>query len=132
MALTEWTYPLGDGKAVAGHELTSIASQAHESTTRTSIDSRLSPSALKFEPLQKDIDDFNNRIAAWGDYWHATFDTCETVIKENGESYLTLSSSQSRAFPNTSGLSLERLHPSVLQLSISTSNDRLGKQTYAT
>ncbi|KAF5612337.1 uncharacterized protein FTJAE_14098 [Fusarium tjaetaba] len=75
IALTEWTYPLGDGKAVAGHELTSIASQAHESTTRSSIDSRLSPSALNFETFQKDIDDFNNSIAAWGDYWHATFDT---------------------------------------------------------
>ncbi|KAF5563891.1 hypothetical protein FPHYL_4917 [Fusarium phyllophilum] len=75
MALTEWTYPLGDGKAVAGHELTSIASQAHESMTRTRVDSRLSPSTLNFETFQKDIDNFNNRIASWGDYWHAAFDT---------------------------------------------------------
>ncbi|KAF4442068.1 hypothetical protein FACUT_2291 [Fusarium acutatum] len=75
MALTEWTYPLGDGKAVAGHELAGIANRVYESMTRTRVDSRVSPSTLNFDTFQKDIDDFNNRIAAWGDYWQATFAT---------------------------------------------------------
>ncbi|KAL5590340.1 hypothetical protein FOBRF1_013897 [Fusarium oxysporum] len=75
MALTEWTYPLGDGKAVGGHELTGIASKVYESMMRTRADSRVSPSSLDFETFQKDMDDFNNRIAAWGDYWQAAFDT---------------------------------------------------------
>ncbi|KAM0082058.1 hypothetical protein ACKRZS_005778 [Fusarium odoratissimum] len=75
MALTEWTYPLGDGKAVGGHELTGIASKVYESMMRTRVDSRVSPSSLDFETFQKDMDDFNNRIAAWGDYWQAAFDT---------------------------------------------------------
>ncbi|KAJ9414106.1 hypothetical protein FOXG_20646 [Fusarium oxysporum f. sp. lycopersici 4287] len=75
MTMTEWTYPLGDGKAVGGHELTGIASKVYESMMRTRVDSRVSPSSLDFETFQIDMDDFNNRIAAWGDYWQATFAT---------------------------------------------------------
>ncbi|KAF5667501.1 hypothetical protein FDENT_12093 [Fusarium denticulatum] len=75
MGLTEWTYPLGDGKAVGGHELTCIASKVYESMMRTRVDSRVSQSSLDFETFQKDMDDFNNRIAGWGDYWQATFAT---------------------------------------------------------
>jgi len=79
MTMTEWTYPLGDGKAVGGHELTGIASKVYESMMRTRVDSRVSPSSFDFETFQKDMDDFNNRIAAWGDYWQATFATCKIV-----------------------------------------------------
>ncbi|ENH62828.1 Protein priB [Fusarium oxysporum f. sp. cubense race 1] len=75
MTMTEWTYPLGDGKAVGGHELTGIASKVYESMMRTRVDSRVSPSSFDFETFQKEMDDFNNRIAAWGDYWQATFAT---------------------------------------------------------
>ncbi|KAG4291786.1 hypothetical protein FPRO06_13039 [Fusarium proliferatum] len=75
MALTECTYLLGDGKAVATHELAGIANRVYESMVRTRVDSRISLSTLDFGTFQKDIDDFNNRIAAWGDYWQATFAT---------------------------------------------------------
>ncbi|KAF5603170.1 uncharacterized protein FSUBG_7394 [Fusarium subglutinans] len=75
MGLTEWTYLLGDGKAVGGHELTCIASKLYESMMRTRVDSRVSQSPLDFETFQKDMDDFNNRIAEWGDYWQGKFAT---------------------------------------------------------
>ncbi|KAF4473607.1 hypothetical protein FAGAP_12947 [Fusarium agapanthi] len=75
MGLTEWTYPLGDGKAVGGHELTCIASKVYENMMRTRVDSRVSQSSLDFETFQKDMDDFNNRIAEWGDYWQVKFAT---------------------------------------------------------
>ncbi|KAF5962547.1 protein priB [Fusarium bulbicola] len=75
MGLTEWTYPLGDGKAVGGHELTCIASKVYENMMRTRVDSRVSQSSLDFEMFHKDMDDFNNRIAEWGDYWQAAFAT---------------------------------------------------------
>ncbi|KAH7216975.1 uncharacterized protein BKA55DRAFT_697682 [Fusarium redolens] len=75
MALTEWTYPLGDGKAVGGHELTVIARNVYESMMKTRVDSGTSQSSIDFETFQKDMDDFNNKIAAWGDYWRATFAT---------------------------------------------------------
>ncbi|SCN70853.1 unnamed protein product [Fusarium fujikuroi] len=75
MALTECTYLLGDGKAVASHELAGIANSVYESMVKTRVDSRVSLSTLDFGTFHKDIDDFNNRIAAWGDYWQATFAT---------------------------------------------------------
>ncbi|KAI1022173.1 hypothetical protein LB504_007294, partial [Fusarium proliferatum] len=75
MALTECTYLLGDGKAVASHELAGIANRVYESMMRTRVDSRVSLSTLDFGTFQKDIDDFNNRISVWGDYWQATFTT---------------------------------------------------------
>ncbi|KAF5635804.1 hypothetical protein F52700_5116 [Fusarium sp. NRRL 52700] len=75
MGLTEWTYPLGDGKAVGGHELTCIASKVYESMMRTRVDSRVSQSSLDFETFQKDMEDFNNRIVEWGDNWQAKFTT---------------------------------------------------------
>lgn len=75
MALTEWTYPLGDGKAVGGHELIGIASRVYESMMRSHVDSDVSTSPLDFETFQKDIDDFNNRIATWGSHWQAAFTT---------------------------------------------------------
>ncbi|KAF9776889.1 hypothetical protein IL306_004859 [Fusarium sp. DS 682] len=75
MTLTEWTYPLGDGKAVGGHELTGIARNVYESMMRTRVDDGASQSSLDFEAFQKDMDDFNNKISAWGDYWRATFAT---------------------------------------------------------
>ncbi|KAF5545957.1 hypothetical protein FMEXI_5873 [Fusarium mexicanum] len=73
MGLTEWTYPLGDGKAVGGHELTCIASKVYESMMRTRVDSRVIQPSLDFGTFQKDMDDFNDKIAEWGDYWQATF-----------------------------------------------------------
>ncbi|KAF4943644.1 hypothetical protein FGADI_13271 [Fusarium gaditjirri] len=75
MAMTEWTYPLGDGKAVGGHEITGIASKVYESMIRTRVDSRVSPLLFDLETFQKDMNDFNDSIAAWGDYWQATFAT---------------------------------------------------------
>jgi hypothetical protein len=76
MTLTEWTYPLGDGKAVGGHELTVIARNVYESMMITRVDPGVSQSSFNFETFQKDMDDFNNKIATWGDYWPAIFATC--------------------------------------------------------
>ncbi|KAI1033918.1 hypothetical protein LB503_011008 [Fusarium chuoi] len=73
MALKECTYLLGDGKAVASRELAGIANRVYESMMRTRVDSGVSLSTLDFGTFQKDIDDFNNRVAAWGDHWQATF-----------------------------------------------------------
>ncbi|PNP84186.1 hypothetical protein FNYG_02874 [Fusarium nygamai] len=42
---------------------------------KTRADSGISTSQLNFETFQKAIDVFNNRIAAWGDYWQTTFTT---------------------------------------------------------
>ncbi|WKT43885.1 hypothetical protein QSH57_008738 [Fusarium oxysporum f. sp. vasinfectum] len=72
-----WTYPLGDGKAVGGHELTGIACSVYESMMKTRVDpdSDTSLSTLDFETFQKDMEEFNTRIIAWGDYWRPVFAT---------------------------------------------------------
>lgn len=85
MALKECTYLLGDGKAVASRELAGIANRVYESMMRTRVDSGVSLSTLDFGTFQKDIDDFNNRVAAWGDHWQATFASCKRVPQESRE-----------------------------------------------
>ncbi|EWZ78270.1 hypothetical protein FOWG_17420 [Fusarium oxysporum f. sp. lycopersici MN25] len=77
LTLTAWTYPLGDGKAVGGHELTGIACSVYESMMKTRVDpdSDTSLSTLDFETFQKDMEEFNTKIIAWGDYWRPVFAT---------------------------------------------------------
>ncbi|KAF5010639.1 hypothetical protein FDECE_3205 [Fusarium decemcellulare] len=60
LTLTEWTYPLGDAKALGGHELTGIARIVHDSMMRTQNNSAFSPSqsTVDFEAFEKDMEEF--------------------------------------------------------------------------
>ncbi|KAF4451288.1 Protein priB [Fusarium austroafricanum] len=75
LSLTEWTYPLGDGKAIGGHELTGIARSVYDSMMKTRVDSVPSQPWLDFNTFQNDMSNFNTKITAWGDYWRSTFAT---------------------------------------------------------
>ncbi|KAJ3541558.1 hypothetical protein NM208_g4551 [Fusarium decemcellulare] len=75
LTLTEWTYPLGDAKALGGHELTGIARIVYDSTMKTRNDSTSSPSqsTVDFEAFEKDMEEFNKKITEWGTYWRTAF-----------------------------------------------------------
>jgi putative NADH-flavin reductase len=77
MSLTKWTYLLGDGKAIGGHELTLIARKVYESMMKTRADSTiLSHSVADFDTFRNDMSDFNHKITTWGESWRSAFSTC--------------------------------------------------------
>lgn len=66
LSLEKWTYPLGDGKAVGGYELTQIARPVYEAMMKSRHD-------LGFELFRNDMDTLNVALIEWADYWRPTF-----------------------------------------------------------
>ncbi|KAF4973568.1 hypothetical protein FSARC_177 [Fusarium sarcochroum] len=81
VTLTHWTYPLGDIKAIGGHELTDIARVVYERMMKTGHGSTSceSVSVVDFEMFRKDMDEFDTSIFEWGDYWQSTVSTFPTL-----------------------------------------------------
>ncbi|KAH7250865.1 hypothetical protein BKA59DRAFT_553522 [Fusarium tricinctum] len=76
MSLTDWTYLLGDSKAIGGHELAMIVSKVFNSMIKTRVGSTvLSHSVADFNSFRNDMSDFNIQIASWGEYWRSVFST---------------------------------------------------------
>ncbi|KAH7144142.1 hypothetical protein B0J13DRAFT_443973, partial [Dactylonectria estremocensis] len=77
LSLTEWTYPLGDGKAVGGFELTNIARPVYAAMMKTRHDpaSLSHYSVQDIRSFQRDMDDFNIKMTEWGEYWRSAFMT---------------------------------------------------------
>ncbi|KAL4863555.1 hypothetical protein BDV12DRAFT_201980 [Aspergillus spectabilis] len=73
LTLDRWTYPLGDGKAIGGFELTKIAQPVYDLMMK-SRDHNMSYSTdsenLAFHVA---VNEFNERLTEWGEYWPTIF-----------------------------------------------------------
>ncbi|KAI5461585.1 hypothetical protein BGZ63DRAFT_508931 [Mariannaea sp. PMI_226] len=72
LSLDKWTYPLGDGKAVGGFELTQIASPVYDLMMKSRQDVGTFSVAL-LEPFHTEMETLNTTLVEWGEYWRATF-----------------------------------------------------------
>ncbi|KAL4860769.1 hypothetical protein BDV12DRAFT_204706 [Aspergillus spectabilis] len=73
LTLDRWTYPLGDGKAIGGFELTRIAQPVYNLMMKSREQHMLYSTDTDNLALQVVLSEFNERLTKWGEYWPPIF-----------------------------------------------------------
>jgi hypothetical protein len=80
LTLDQWAYPIGDGKAVAGFELTKIAQPVYDLMMKGREQHVLYSTDADNLAFFVAMDKFNERLTEWGDYWQAIFSKCKSTV----------------------------------------------------